>query len=88
MQIALNLGIINISDQEVAKFIQNKSIDEIRSIIIELLKKQVKRDTHKKGKWGAFANRMSGLTTSEITKHIQRTSLEIRDGFEFRDLKR
>ena len=39
MQIALNLGVINIRDQEVAKFIQNKSIDEIRSIIIELLKK-------------------------------------------------
>jgi len=88
MQIALNLGVINIRDQEVAKFIQNKSIDEIRTIIIELLKKQVKRDTPKKGKWGAFANRMSGLTTPKITEHISKTSLEMRDNFGFRELDR
>ena len=88
MQIALNLGVINIRDQEVAKFIQNKSIDEIRSIIIELLKKQVKRDIPKKGKWGAFANRMSGLTTPEITEHIAKTSLDMRDNFGFRELNK
>jgi len=29
-----------------------------------------------KGKWGAFANSMSGLTTPEITEHIQKTSLK------------
>jgi hypothetical protein len=27
MQVALNLGTININDQEVARFIQNKNID-------------------------------------------------------------
>jgi len=31
---------------------------------------------------------MSGLTTPEITEHIQKTSLEMRDGFEFRELNR
>ena len=90
MQVSLNLGTININDQEVAKFIQNKSIDEIKSMIVELLKSQIKTDTPQKpkGKWGAFADRMSGLTTPEITEHIQKTSLEMRDGFEFRELNR
>ncbi len=90
MQVALNLGTININDKEVAKFIQNKSIDEIKSMIVELLKSQIKTDTPQmpKGKWGAFADRMSGLTTPEVTKHIQKTSLEMRDGFEFRELNR
>ena len=90
MQVALNLGTININDKEVAKFIQNKSIDEIKSMIVELLKSQIKTDTPQKpkGKWGAFADRMSGLTTPEITEHIQKTSLEMRDGFEFRELNR
>ena len=88
MQVALNLGTININDKEVVKFIQNKSIDEIKSMIVELLKSQVKTDTPKKskGKWGAFAERMSGLTTPEITEHIHTTSLEMRDGFKFREL--
>jgi len=90
MQVALNLGTININDQEVAKFIQNKSIDEIKSMIVELLKSQIKTNTPQKpkGKWGTFADRMSGLTTPEITEHIQKTSLEMRDGFEFRELNR
>ena len=90
MQVALNLGTININDQEVAKFIQNKSIDEIKSMIVELLKSKIKTDTPQKpkGKWGAFADRMSGLTTPEITEHIQKTSLDMRDGFEFRELNR
>ena len=90
MQVALNLGTININDQEVAKFIQNKSIDEIKNMIVELLKSQIKTNPPQKskGKWGAFTDRMSGLTTPEITEHIQKTSLEMRDGFEFRELNR
>jgi len=90
MQVALNLGTININDKEVVKFIQNKSIDEIKSMIVELLKSQIKTTTPQKpkGKWGAFTDRMSGLTTPKITEHIQKTSLEMRDGFEFRELNR
>ena len=90
MQVALNLGTININDQEVAKFIQNKSIDEIKSMIVELLKSQIKTDTPQKpkGKWGAFADRMSGLTTPEITEHIQQTSQEMKGGFKFRKSNR
>ncbi|NEW59665.1 hypothetical protein GSY74_00055 [Sulfurovum sp. bin170] len=89
MQLSLDIGIINIQNQEVAKFIQNKSIDEIKKMFTDFLNNQVKtpqKTTKPKGKWGAFADRMSGLTTPEITEHIQKTSLEMRDGFEFREL--
>ena len=90
MQVALNLGTINITNQEVAKFIQNGRIDEIKSMITDFLNNQVNlvsnKPTKSKGKWGAFADRMSGLTTPEITEHIQKTSLDMRDGFEFREL--
>jgi len=37
-----------------------------------------KRET----KWGAFSDRMSGLSTPEITDHIQKTSEELRGGVE------
>ena len=83
MQVALNLGTINITNQEVVKFIQNGSIDEIKSMITDFLNNQVNlvsnKPTKPKGKWGAFADRMSGLTTPEITEHIQKTSLDMRD---------
>ena len=89
MQLSLDIGTINIQNQEVAKFIQNKSIDEIKKMFTDFLNNQVhtsQKTTNPKGKWGAFADRMSGLTTPEITEHIQKTSLEMRDGFEFREL--
>jgi len=41
MQVALNLGTININDQEVARFIQNKNIDEIKTLFINFLKNQI-----------------------------------------------
>jgi len=89
MQLSLDIGTINIQNQEVAKFIQNKSIDEIKKMFTDFLNNQVnssQKIIKPKGKWGAFADRMSGLTTPEITEHIQKTSLEMRDGFEFREL--
>jgi hypothetical protein len=89
MQLALDIGTINIQNQEVVKFIQNKSIDEIKKMFTDFLNNQVnssQKTIKPKGKWGAFADRMSGLTTPEITEHIQKTSLEMRDGFEFREL--
>ena len=47
---------------------------------------QTKPSKKTKTKWGNFADRMSGLTTPEITKHIENTSKEMRDSFSFRDL--
>jgi len=47
MQIALNFGTININDQEVARFIQNKNIDEIKALFVNFLKNQI--TTHQTG---------------------------------------
>jgi len=41
MQVALNFGTININDQEVARFIQNKNIDEIKVLFLNFLKNQI-----------------------------------------------
>jgi len=41
MQVALNLGTININDQEVARFIQNKNVDEIKALFVNFLKNQI-----------------------------------------------
>jgi hypothetical protein len=42
--------------------------------------------TKQKGKWGKFADRMSGLTNSKITKHLEKTSQDFRDSFELRNI--
>jgi len=47
MQVALNLGTININDQEVARFIQNKNVDEIKALFVNFLKNQI--TTHQIG---------------------------------------
>jgi len=47
MQVALNLGTININDQEVARFIQNKNVDEIKALFVNFLKNQI--PTHQTG---------------------------------------
>ena len=47
--------------------------------LLEKFKDDVEITTNK-NKWGAFANRMSGLTTPKITDHIQKTSEELRGG--------
>jgi hypothetical protein len=41
MQVALNLGTININDQDVARFIQNKNVDEIKALFLNFLKNQI-----------------------------------------------
>ena len=42
MQISLNLGTIDITDIEVANFVQNRSIDEIKALFVNLLKSQIR----------------------------------------------
>ena len=87
MKVALEIGTIDIRDKELARFIQSTNIDEIKSMIVDLLKKQIhsKKVPDKTGKWGAFAERMSGLTTPEITEKIHETRTQMRDGFALRD---
>ena len=41
MQVALNIGTIDIQNREIAKFIQNKSIEEIKSLFLNFLTKEV-----------------------------------------------
>ena len=40
----------------------------------------------KMGKWAKFADRMSGLTSPQITKHIENTTKDMRNNFKFRNL--
>ena len=91
MQVALNLGTINITNQEVAKFIQNKSIDEIKSMITDFLNNQVKlisnKPTKKKGKWAKVADEMRGTMSSDTVEYLKNCSQEVRSGFELRDYK-
>jgi hypothetical protein len=90
-QVALNLGTINITNQEVAKFIQNKSIDEIKSMITDFLNNQVNlisnKPSKKKGKWAKVADEMRGTMSNDTVEYLKTCSQEIRSGFEFRDLK-
>ncbi len=91
MQVSLNLGTININDQEVAKFIQNKSIDEIKNMITDFLTNQTNlisnKATKKKGKWAKVADEMRGTMSSDTVEYLKNCSQEIRSGFELRDLK-
>lgn len=58
MKIALNLGTINIHDQEVAKFIQNKNVEEIKALFLNFLKNQI--STHQTG--DSLDSRLKNLT--------------------------
>ena len=91
MQVALNLGTINITNQEVAKFIQNRSIDEIKSMITDFLTNQANlistKPTKKKGKWAKVADEMRGTMSTDTVEYLKSCSQEIRRGFELRDLK-
>jgi len=91
MQVALNLGTINITNQEVVKFIQNRSIDEIKNMITDFLNNQVNiisnKPTQKKGKWAKVADEMRGTMSSDTVEYLKTCSQEIRSGFELRDYK-
>lgn len=83
------MGTIQIDSPKAEMIIKTSSVDEIRTMFIaflesDLVSPPVKR---KKGKWGNFADRMSGLTTPKITEHIAKTNSEMRDNFGFRDLE-
>ena len=41
MQMALDMGTINIYNKEVANFIENRTIDELKSLFINFLTKEV-----------------------------------------------
>lgn len=82
------MGTIQIDSPKAEMIIKTSSIDDIKTMFIAFLESDfVSVPTKKnKGKWGNFAERMSGLTTPEITEHIQKTSEEMRKNFGLRDL--
>jgi len=41
MQVAFDIGTINIQNKEVVKFIQNKSIEEVKALFLNFLSKEV-----------------------------------------------
>ena len=67
--------------QEIKDFVSERF-----HIQVKVISKADKLEQKTKGKWGNFAKRMSGLTTPEITEHIQKTGEEMRESFEFRNL--
>ena len=84
MQIALN---INIQDQKIANFIENKSIDEIKTLFLNFLTKEVNTLPEKpQHKWAEFGNKMNGLITKETSDKLIASSKEFRQDFSFRDV--
>ena len=77
---------IDIDDREIASFIKTNNIDDIKDLIIEFLKKQVKT-RKKKGKWAKVADEMRGTLSDKTVNYLNDCSKEIRSGFELRDLK-
>jgi hypothetical protein len=83
-----NIGTIQVDSPRAEMIIKTSSVDDIKTMFVSFLENDfiTKPTKRKKGKWGSFADRMSGLTTPEITEHIENTSKEMRNSFEFRDL--
>jgi len=88
MQLALDIGTINIQNQEIVKFIQNKSIEEIKALFLNLLTKEVETIQKKPHKWAEFGEKMNGLISTETSKELKASSKEFREDFTFRDLNR
>jgi len=87
MQIALNIGTIDIEDQNIVKFIQNKSIEEIKALFLNFLIKETQVDTPQQNhKWAEFAQKMNGRISQNTAKVLETSSREFREGFSFRDL--
>ena len=82
------MGTIQVDSPKAEMIIKTSSVDDIRTMFVAFLESDfiAQKTQRQKGKWGNFADRMSGLTTPEITKHIENTSKEMRSNFEFRDL--
>ena len=82
------IGTIQVDSPKAEMIIRTMPVDEIKIMFIAFLESNLVSipTKRKKGKWGDFADRMSGLTTPEITKHIEKTSSEMRNDFGFRDL--
>ena len=57
MQLALDIGTINIQNQEIVKFIQDKSHEEIKALFLNLLTKEVETIQKKPHTWAEFGEK-------------------------------
>jgi hypothetical protein len=82
MQLALD-----IQDQDIVRFIQNKNLDEIKQMVTDFLGSQIKKPPlEKKGKWAKVADEMKGTMSTETRAYLEQCSQEVRSGFALRDL--
>ena len=89
MPIALDVGTITIQNQDIARFVQNKSIDEIRMLFVNFLSREVHTaDQKPQNKWAEFGEKMHGLVREDTAGILKAGSEEFRENFAFRDLDR
>ena len=88
MPLTLNIGTLDIANKEVEKFIKTKSIDEVRTLIVDFLTNQALNNKPKKkmGKWANVASQMQGTLSDDTVNYLSECSKEVRNGFEFREL--
>ncbi len=89
MQTSLDIGTIDITNSNIAKFIENKSIEEIKALFLNFLTKEVEMIEEKpQHKWAEFGEKMKGRISEETVQELKNSSKEFREGFSFRDLDR
>ena len=87
MPLTLKIGTIDIQNQDIAHFVRNKSIEEIRELFVKFLKKQTEASEDRSGnRWEEFANKMSGRITEETVNSLKKSSREFREDFALRDV--
>jgi len=88
MPLTLKIGTIDIQNRDIAHFVQNKSIEEIRELFVKFLKKQTEVSEDRSGnKWEEFGNKMRGRITEETADSLKKSSREFREGFILRDVQ-
>jgi len=84
---AFTISLVTYEDQNIVKFIQNKSIEEIKTLFLNFLTKEIQVDTPQQNhKWAEFAQKMNGRISQKTAKVLETSSREFREGFSFRDL--
>ena len=87
MPLTLKIGTIDIQNRDIAHFVQNKSIEEIRELFVNFLKKQTEISEDRSGnRWEEFGNKMRGRITEETADSLKKSSREFREGFILRDV--
>ncbi|MBN2824123.1 MAG: hypothetical protein JXQ76_02280 [Campylobacterales bacterium] len=70
----IEIGSINIQNQEVIDFVKNKNHFELKSIIVDLLQKEAQKEAH--NKWSRFADKIAHESllsgkSQQVASHAQ-----------------